>query len=149
MSAFFAFLHHLFAFCLFSALVLELVLLRRPLTLDTARLLQRADLAYGVTAGLILVIGLARVFYFEKGTDFYFHSLPFMLKMSLFAVVGVLSVWPTLEFLRWGKALKQDQLPQIEAGKLRQMALVVHIELTGLLLIMLCAALMARGIWML
>ena len=77
MTTLFAFLHHLAAFTLVSALAVELVLLRQELTLAVARRLPIVDAVLGVSAGILLVVGLLRVFYFEKGADYYFHSHAF------------------------------------------------------------------------
>ena len=146
MSAFFAFLHHIAAFTLFAALVVELVLLRDELSVQRARKIQRVDLAFGISAGVVLVIGLLRVFYFEKGAGYYFHSIPFIVKLSLFAAVGLASIYPTMQFLSWRGALKEGRAPMVAPGTLRKLRMVVHAELTGLVIVILCAALMARGI---
>jgi putative membrane protein len=69
MSTLFAFLHHVCAFALVSAVAVELALIRQELTLASARKLQAADRLLGIAAGALLVIGLLRVFYFEKGPD--------------------------------------------------------------------------------
>jgi putative membrane protein len=58
-----AFLRHLFAFTLTACLVYEFVACRKNMTIDEARRIQRVDLAYGISAGLLLVIGLLRVFF--------------------------------------------------------------------------------------
>jgi putative membrane protein len=77
-TIFLAFLHHLAAFALVAALTVELVLLNGELTLKSARRLQMIDAVYGASAGLLLLVGLLRVFYFEKGAAYYFHSAPFI-----------------------------------------------------------------------
>lgn len=146
MSATFAFLHHLAAFALVSALVVEFALLKGELNLNTARRIRLYDAIYGASAGAVLVIGLLRVFYFEKGAAYYMHSVPFIAKLSLFLVVGLLSIYPTLEFASWGKQLKLGRLPAVDERKIRSMRAVIHLELAGLALIILCAALMARGV---
>jgi putative membrane protein len=140
-----AFLHHAVAFLLVAVVTVELVLMRE-LTLVTARSLLRMDAVYGVAAGLILVIGFLRVFYTEKGAAYYFHSIPFIAKISLFAVVGLLSIYPTRQFLSWRKLLKENRVPVVDDGTRRKIRLVLHIELTLLFLMMLCAAMMARGV---
>lgn len=146
-SAFvFAFLHHAAAFVLFGSLMAELVLLRDELTLSNARSLLRMDAAYGISAAVLLMAGLIRVFYTEKGADYYFHSAPFIAKLSLFVVVGVLSIQPTLRFLKWRNDLRQQRIPAFDDGQRRTVRTIIHVELTLLLIIMLCAALMARGI---
>lgn len=146
MTPLFAFLHHLAAFTLVATLALEFVLIRDELTLAGARRLQRVDAVFGASAGLVLVFGLLRVFYFEKGADYYLHSLPFMAKVSLFVVVGLLSIYPTVVFASWGKALKQGQLPVVTAQKMRALRKLIHWEMAGVVLIILCAVLMAKGV---
>ena len=147
MSTLFAFLHHLCAFTLVSAVAIEFVLIRSELTLSSARRLQVTDLVLGIAAGALLVIGLLRVFFFEKGAEYYFHSHAFLTKFSLFIVIGLLSIIPTMEFLSWRGALKAGQVPAIEPKKLRRVTMVIHSELAAVVIILLCAAIMARGGW--
>jgi putative membrane protein len=147
MSTLFAFLHHLCAFTLVSAVAIEFALIRGELTLATARRLQITDIVFGISAGLLLIVGLSRVFFFEKGSDYYFHSQAFMAKFSVFIVIGLLSIIPTAEFLSWNKSLRAGQVPAISARKLRLVTAVIHGELLSIAIILLCAAIMARGGW--
>jgi putative membrane protein len=140
-----AFLHHATAFLLVAVVTAELVLMRE-LTLTTARSLVRMDAVYGVAALLILVIGFLRVFYTEKGSAYYLHSIPFIAKIALFAIVGLLSIYPTRQFLSWRKSLKENRVPDVDDRVRRRIRMTLHIELTLLFLMMLCAAMMARGI---
>lgn len=146
MNAFFAFLHHVAAFTLVAALVVEFVLIRDELTVRRARSLQLADATIGASAGAVLVVGLLRVFYFEKGASYYFHNVPFIAKLSLFVVIALLSIYPTVEFLSWTKSLRQGQVPSVNPRKLGVIRAVIHWELAGIVLLILCAALMAKGI---
>ena len=145
MTPFFAFLHHLAAFMLVAALAVEFILIRNELTVGTARKLQLVDMVFGMSSGVVLVVGLLRVFYFEKGASYYFHSAPFIIKLSLFLVVGLLSIYPTVEFASWGKSLKRGQLPVLTDRKIASIRSVIHWELAGVVVIILCAALMAKG----
>ena len=147
MSTLFAFLHHLCAFTLVAAVAIEFVLIRGELTLSAARRLQVTDLVLGIAAGALLVVGLLRVFFFEKGAEYYFHSHAFLTKFSLFIVIGLLSIIPTMEFLSWRGAVKAGQVPVVEAQKLRRVTMVIHSELLAIVIILLCAAIMARGGW--
>jgi putative membrane protein len=140
-----AFLHHAAAFLIVGLVTAELVLMRE-ITLVTARSLLRMDAVYGVAAVFLLVIGFLRVFYTEKGAAYYFHSIPFIAKISLFAVVGLLSIYPTRQYLSWRPLLKENRVPAIDAGTRRKIRLILHVELTLLFLMMLCAAMMARGV---
>jgi len=142
-----AFLHHLAAFVLVSALALEVVLLRGELTLWSARRLQVADAILGMAAGVVFVVGLSRVIWFEKGAAYYFTSHAFLTKFGLFIVIGLLSIIPTLEFLSWRKAVQAGQVPVVSDAKLKRVRMIVHIELAAIVVILLCAAIMAKGGW--
>lgn len=146
MSALFAFLHHIAAFALVAAIALEIVLASDELTIERARKLLRIDMIYGAAAGFVLLIGLARVLWLEKGAAFYFHNAFFIAKVTLFLLVGLLSIYPTREFLAWRKPLQRGQRPFVEPTKLRRIRTVLRIELIGVVLIILCATLMARGV---
>jgi putative membrane protein len=146
MAALFAFLHHLAAFVLVATLVLEFVLIKGTLDAQTARRLRVADMLFGISSGVLLVVGLLRVFHFEKGAAYYFHSATFIAKLALFALVGLLSIIPTLEFLSWKRTMQQGQVPSLSDEKRRRLSAVIHLELVGVVLILLCAALMARGV---
>jgi len=141
-----AFLHHLAAFTLFAALVYEFILLRKPFSLQTAQSLLKTDQVYGIAAVTILIIGFGRALHFEKGEAYYFHSLPFIVKISLFLLVGILSIYPTVKFLSWRSALKRQQLPQVSEETLTMIRRLIHIELFAVIAIMLCAAMMAKGV---
>jgi len=145
-AAFFAFLHHLAAFALVSAISAEFLMIREELTLRSARKILFADMLIGIAAATVLVAGLLRVFFFEKGADYYGHNAFFIAKVSLFVVIALLSVYPTREFLSWRKSLNEGRLPAMAAGKLQSIRGVIHLELAGIGLILLCAALMAKGI---
>jgi putative membrane protein len=142
-----AYLHHLAAFLVIATLMVELVLLKGELTPATARSVLRMDMVYGIAAVVVLVVGFVRVFHTEKGLAYYFASGPFLVKLALFIVVGVLSIYPTMKFLGWRKALREGRAPDLDAGTRRKVRMLVHIELTLLFIIMLMAVMMARGIW--
>jgi putative membrane protein len=146
MAAFFAFLHHVSAFMLFAALMLELVLIRSTLTIESARKILLADMIYGISAGVLLLVGLVRVFYLEKGAYYYFHTWTFHTKLTLFIIIGLLSIIPTREFLSWRASVKAGQPPTVAPARLKSIGTIIHIELTAVVVILLMAALMAKGI---
>jgi putative membrane protein len=146
MSALFAFLHHVAAFALVACLALEFVLIRGELGVQGARRLQRVDMIFGMASGVVLLVGLLRVFYFEKGAGYYFHSWPFLAKLVLFLAVGLASIPPTMEFLSWRVPLRQGRAPALSEERRRRLRRFMHLEFAGVLLILLCAALMARGV---
>jgi putative membrane protein len=146
LSALMAFVHHVAAFTLVGALVFEVALFKPPLTVAQARRLQRADQTFGAAAGVLLVVGLLRVVYFEKGPGYYFTNAFFLAKFAAFIAAGLISIYPTVLFLSWSRALKEGVTPEIPAGKIRKVRMCLMLELTAILVILLCAPFMARGL---
>ena len=140
-----AFLHHLAAFTVVGALVAEVMLFKPPLTVVQARKLQRVDSVFGVSAGVLLVVGLLRVVYFEKGAGYYFSDAFFLTKFIAFVLAGVISIYPTVLFLSWSKALKQGVAPEMSAAQVRRARMCLMWELTAIVVILFCAPFMARG----
>jgi putative membrane protein len=147
-TALMAFLHHLMAFTLVACVVYEFIAYRQGLTIEEARRIQRADLMYGISAGLLLIVGLLRVFFFEKGPAFYSQNPFFWLKMNTFLVVGLLSIDPTIRYLRWNKILKENRAPEINEQEFKRTRILLTLEVIGLAIILFAAALMARGVGM-
>jgi putative membrane protein len=145
-SALMAFLHHLAAFTTVTALGIEVALFRPPLTLMQARRLARTDLVFGAAAAGVLVVGLLRVAYFEKGWHYYWHDAFFLTKFGAFLAAALISIYPTLLFLSWNAALKAGSVPVVSAVHTRRVRLCLMFELTAIVIILLCAACMARGL---
>lgn len=120
------------AFALVASLVVEFVVIRDELNARTTRRLALADLVLGVSAGVLLVVGLLRVFYFEKGAAFYFSNGAFIAKLVLFVAVALLSIYPTIRFLRWRRDPNPAEVPAVRR--------VLHLELVGVVLILYFAA---------
>lgn len=147
-TALMAFLHHILAFTLVACVVYEFIAYRKGLTMEEARRIQRADLLYGISAGLLLIVGLLRVYFFEKGPAYYGNNPYFWLKMDAFLIVGLLSIDPTIRYLRWNKTLKEGKLPEISDREYSRTRLILSLEVIGLAVILFGAAMMARGIGM-
>ena len=147
-SAIMAFLHHLAAFTLTGAIIYELVAFHKDLTLAEARRIQRMDIVYGISAGVVLIVGLLRVFNFEKGAPFYAQNLFFWTKMAGFALVALLSIYPTVRFLSWIKSFAKNEPPQMTDQEVSTIKLILRLEMVGIAIILLSAALMASGVGM-
>ena len=143
-----AFLHHVFAFTLVACLIYEFIAFRKGMSIEEARRIQRVDIAFGVSAGLLLVVGLLRVFLFEKGINFYINSPFFWVKLTAFVIVGLLSIDPTIRYIRWNKSLSENRAPEISESEHKRTRLVLWLEVIGVLVILLAAPMMARGIGM-
>jgi putative membrane protein len=147
-SAVFAFLHFTAVFGIFVTVFYEFLALSESPTLAEARKIQMCDRMYGIFATVLLVVGFLRVLYFEKGREFYFSNPFFHAKLTLFVLVGLVSIYPTIRFIKWGAQTKAGQPPVLVAGEYRKIRMALHIELVLLLGTALCASLMARGVGM-
>ena len=143
-----AFLHHVFAFTLVACLIYEFIAFRKGMSIEEARRIQRVDLVFGISAGLLLVVGLLRVFFFEKGVNFYINSPFFWVKLAAFVIVGLLSIDPTIRYLRWNKSLSENREPEISEGEYERTRLILWLEVIGIIVILLAAPMMARGVGM-
>ncbi|WKZ34446.1 MAG: DUF2214 family protein [Anaerolineales bacterium] len=139
-------LHHILAFALTAALVYEFVAYRKELTVPEARRIQRVDLVYGISAGLLIIVGLLRVYFFEKGPNYYLYNHIFWTKMALFVIIGMLSVYPTIRYIKWNPMLTQNKAPEIPDNEYKNIRLLLWLEMIGLVLVLFAAPLMARGV---
>lgn len=139
-------LHHIFAFALTAALVYEFTAYRRGLTVAEARRIQRVDMIYGISAGLLVVVGLLRVYFFEKGPNYYFSNHVFWTKMGLFAIIGLLSIYPTIRYIKWNPMLAENKTPEIPEVEFKIIRRLLWLEMVGIVLILFAAPLMARGV---
>jgi putative membrane protein len=132
--------HHVLIFAIFGTLFGEMVALNGVLDRATLKRVARMDLIYGVAAALIILVGFGRAILAAKGWSYYAHNGFFWAKIATFALVGLISIKPTVAFMRWKKS---DTLP--DAAALRGVRLLLHVELTLFVLLPIFAAAMARG----
>ncbi|MBK6005409.1 DUF2214 family protein [Ramlibacter ginsenosidimutans] len=106
--------------------------------------LVKVDRIYGISAAAVLVTGLLRIFLGVKGSGWYVHNWLLHLKIAAFVVVALISIAPTLRFLRWRKALRADgSLPT--ADEVRRARKLVMLQAHIIPLIPLAAVFLARG----
>jgi putative membrane protein len=96
--------HHLLVFAIFGVLCAELIAVRRGMGSAEVSRIAAVDIWYGVTAGLIVAVGFTRAVYAAKGWDYYSHNLFFWAKIGTFVLIGLLSIAPTVAFIRWRRA---------------------------------------------
>ena len=140
----FASAHHLLFFGLIAMLVAQSVLLSRPLDGLAIQRLAGIDRGYGVTAVLLLVVGLVRVFHGLKGSDFYLHNPSFHAKLGAFLLAAVVSIWPTIAFLRWRRALRADPAWRPDPAQATRLRRLIRVELALVAVILVCAAAVPR-----
>jgi putative membrane protein len=145
-DAWLAIAHHLAVFGVFGVLVAEWATVVPGLGADGVRRLARIDAVYGLLAGAVVVAGVSRVIWGAKPADFYTGNPVFWFKMAAFATVGLLSIAPTLRYLRWARALDEEGGGPPAADEVVRAHRAVRLQLEVFFSIPVFAALMARGI---
>jgi putative membrane protein len=145
MSIIIPYLHLLGIMVLMGSLISEHIMLKPRMTNEQIKALAIIDLVYGLSAVLILITGLLRWFVYGKGDAFYNHNSLFHLKLTLFAIAAILSVFPTIRFLKWRKQVKAGIDPTIEVKQVKGLLMFIRLEILIVAMIPLLAVLIARG----
>ncbi|QTN30196.1 DUF2214 family protein [Rhodoferax sp. AJA081-3] len=145
MTTLFAALHHAAVLTLLVCTLVSIYQLRQPLTVGSARILRSSDMLNGIAATLVLVVGLVRIFYLERGWSYYFGNGPFLAKLGFYGLASMLSLVPTLEVRRWRAPLKHGQLPTLSDQKLTALRAVAYLQLACLAAMAICANMAANG----
>lgn len=135
------YLHFILIVVLFSALMIELVILEKIMTNKKIALLKKADLIFGISSGLVILTGILRVYFFGKGVNYYVSNSLFILKISLFIIIGLLSIYPTITFIKSDKKGKEPQ----EINNFKLIRIILKVELILFLVIPLLAVFIANG----
>ncbi|WP_339526580.1 DUF2214 family protein [Pseudomonas sp. EL_65y_Pfl2_R96] len=138
---------HLLAFALgFWAVLTRGTALHRLITgAGEARRVLIADNLWGISAVILLITGGVRAFGgYEKGTDYYLHQPLFHLKMTLFVLILLLEIAPMVALIKWRAALGRGAA--IDTGRAALFARISHIEALLLVLMVVAATGMARGV---
>lgn len=136
------YVHFISIFAIVGTLVSEHLLLKNEMTRAELNRLARIDAVYGLAAiallgaGLILWLGGI-----GKPAEFYSENWIFLTKVSLFVAVGLLSIYPTVFFIknRKGQPDESIQIPKVIFWMLR-------LELLIIFIIPMLAGLMAKGV---
>ena len=127
-------------------LAIEYLVCVPGLTRERVKLLARIDLLYLIAAVFALATGLARLFWYGKGAVFYLHNPVFYVKLALFVAVGLISIPPTIQYLRWMRLLGTSAGAVAKDFEVLRSRRYVLVELVLFSLIPLLAVMMARGI---
>jgi putative membrane protein len=136
------YLHFISLFAIVGSLASEHLLLKPELTRAELKRLSRIDAVYGIAAILLLAAGLTLWFSgVGKPAVYYSRNWIFHLKITVFAIIGLLSTYPTIFFIKQSKGDPAESVavPRIIFWMLR-------IELLLLFVNPLLAGLMSRGV---
>jgi putative membrane protein len=138
---------HLLAILTMVVFLTSEAALCRPEWLNAAMVerLAKVDAAYGAASVAVLGTGLARVFWGVKGSSWYWTHPLLHVKLGLFILIGLVSILPTIRFIRWRRALRATGALPAEA-EVRQVRKLVMVQAHLIPLVPLAAVFLARGL---
>ena len=146
LDAILAYLHFMAIFGLFATLMYEVILLKGSAANLDIETLALTDRKFGIQAVVVLVTGALRVGFGAKGAAFYMHNPVFHLKIGLFVLAALISIVPTIAFLRWRKARRSDPSWRVPESEWQRARKLVRLEMVIIALIPLAAVIMSRGL---
>jgi putative membrane protein len=136
------YIHFISIFTIVGTLVSEHMLLKKELTRTEIAKLARIDAIYGIAAVVLVIAGLTLwLGSFGKPSIYYTKNWIFHTKITCFILVGLLSIYPTVFFI---KNRKGNQAEVIAIPK--TIFWMLRLELTLLFIIPLLAGLMSHGV---
>ena len=130
--------HFIAVFAIVGAIFAEQFLISKTMTRAEVKPISKVDAIYGFGALFVLLAGLTLWFWVGKPATFYSRNWLFHSKLTLFLVLGLLSVYPTIFFLKNRKGNDLDtkiEVPQIVIILLR-LELVIIIIMPALATLM-------------
>ena len=136
----FRYLHFIAIAVLAGAILIENMAISRNISGEDARNLAKVNTAYGLSAVLVFLFGLTLWLWVGKPGEFYTGNTLFHLKLGIFALVALLSIYPTMFFIRHRNSSAQSlSVPA-------PVIWILRAEIVLLLILPVLAALIARGV---
>ena len=131
-----------------GAVLFRAAALREPASVVSLRRAFRADMHWGIAAGLWIATGLWRYLgSIEKTTAYYNGNHAFLGKMSVLALILALEIWPMITLIRWRAALARGASAETVAvpAAARRIATISTIQALLVVIMVALATAMARG----
>ena len=136
------YIHFLSIFFVVGALFTEAVLIKKEMSSKEINLLSKIDSIYGLAAIILVATGLSLWFWVGKPADFYTKNWIFHTKVGLAILMGILSIFPTIYFLKNRKSTDGVSLKKTPG----YIFWTLRLELVIIIVIPFLAVLMAKGV---
>lgn len=133
------YLHFIGIIFLSGTLAFEHLLLKSEVTNENFKKICKVDIFYGLSALVVLVTGLLLWFYVGKDSSFYVQNPFFHVKLTLFILMGLISIIPTMFFIKHRNT--EEEIIKIP----KKIIMITRVELLFLVLIPLFAVFVANG----
>ena len=122
-----------------GTLIFEHLTIKKRMTNENFKRLCQIDVFYGLSAIVVFTAGMFLWFTVGKDASFYNSNPLFHIKLTIFIVIGLLSIYPTIFFIK-NRKTKEDfvDIP-------KRVIMYINIELILFILLPLLASLIAQG----
>lgn len=133
------YIHYIGILFLSATLLFEFFLLEDTMNNETFKKIGQMDMYYGISALVVLISGVSLWFFVGKEATVYTQNYLFHTKLAVFLIIGILSIYPTVFFIK----NRKTQAEQISIPP--SIIVLVKIECLLLLLLPLLATLVVNG----
>ena len=145
MEIFAAYLHFTAIMAFAGLLTAEWMLCNEQLQPDHVRLLARVDAAYVATAVVVLLSGGLLLVGYDRHVWYTLTHPIFWAKFVVFVVIGLVAIYPSLQFQRWNRAIAAGRERILTTRDIRWTRRVILVEIALLAVLPLLAAWLARA----
>ncbi|NLS12956.1 DUF2214 family protein [Vibrio sp. SM6] len=137
---------HLLSILILTAMIVTQWFLVRP-TISRRRLeiIAAIDATYGLAALGVLMSGVGLWFWVGKPPEYYTDNPLFHLKVTLFVVMALVSLYPTVQYLKCRRSLRFQYDDPGEITLSARLRSYISVQIALILIIPLLAVLVARG----
>jgi len=138
----FRYLHFIGVFAIVGAIFAEQFMVSRTMLRSEIKRISIVDAIYGFGAVTVLIAGITLWFWVGKPAAFYSKNWIFHTKLTLFLLMGILSIFPTIFFMKNKGANDPGKIIEVPF----YIILLIRLELVIIIIMPLLATLMSIGI---
>lgn len=135
----FRYIHFIGIMSLASCLVMQHLIIEKENTIAQLKKIAFIDIIYGISAVLTLIGGLALLLYVGKGSEFYMTNYVFHIKLTIFIIILLLSIYPSMFYIK----NKKKDITSVKMPKV--IIMLVRVQLLLIFILPFLGALIARG----
>lgn len=125
---FFRYLHFIGIMALAGCLVIQHLILSSEITKEQLKKIAFIDIIYLISALLTLIGGLSLWLWVGKEASFYSTNWIFHMKLSIFVLIALFSIYPTLFYIRAKKSFDESiKIPKLIIMLIRMQLLLVFV----------------------
>jgi len=137
--------HFIGIMTLMGSLIAQHLFMKPVLIKQNIKTIATIDLIYGIAALVVLSTGLLRWFVYGKGSDYYLSNPLFHIKITLFVIIVIISVFPTLRILKWRRQSKASESFEVSEKMAKRTLMFIRVELLLVAIIPILAVMVDRG----